>query len=271
MPDENLSDVASVLSGAPLEPELETADKPANLEPQDESPEPAIAEPEPSQLPATDAKPPEKVAPSMTVKQLAEKLDVRPQDVYQQLMIDVGSGERLSLSELKDAGAKLHKAETILADAETHRQGAENELLRRQHAVSRRAPTETEQAEADQHWSGYVREENAKTLAVISAWADPHQQRADLASMSELLGSYGVSAAEISRYADHRMVKQLYDHMTLKARLNSAKDAEVTQHKAPVVKTKRKVAHKPGKAAVDAYYEGKLNHSETVAALIAEG
>ena len=269
--DESLSNVASVLSGAAMEPEPETAALPEPETPLAETPESAIAEPDPPPLPATEAKPPEKAKPSMTVKQLAEKLDVRPQDVYQQLMIDVGSGERLSLSELKDAGAKLHKAETILADAETHRLGAENELLRKQHAVSLREPTEAEQADADAHWQDYLGKENARTLAVISAWKDPHQQRADLAAMSELLGSYGVSAAEISRYADHRMVKQLYDHMTLKARLEHATQAEVTKTPAPVVKAKRKVAHKPGKAAVEQYYDGKLGHSETVAALIAEG
>ena len=269
--DENLSQAASILSGAPLDPELETADKPEKADPPEETQEPAIGEPDTPELPAATATAEVEKPATMTVKALAEKLELRPQDLYQQLMIDVGSGEQLSLSELKDAGAKLHKAETILADAETHRQGAENELLRKQHAVSLIQPTEEQVAQADEQWKGFVREENAKTLAVISAWKDPAQQRADLTAMSELLGGYGVSAAEIARFADHRMVKQLYDHMTLKRRLDAATDAEVTRTKAPVGKAKRKSATKTGAAAVEQFRAGKITEVQAITALIAEG
>ena len=269
--DENLSEAAGILTGAPLETELETTETPQPETKPDESQAAAIAEPDTAQLPAAEAKPAETQAETLTVKALAEKLELRPQDLYKQLMIDVGSGDPISLSELKDAGAKLHKAETILSDAESHRLDAENELLRRQHAASTVQPTDEQIEAADKQWQGYVRDENAKTLAVISAWKDPQQQGADLAAMSELLGSYGVSAAEISRYADHRMVKQLYDHMTLKRRLTTAKEAEVTAHKAPVGKAKRRSTIKSGAKAVEQFKAGNLSHSEAVAALIAEG
>ncbi len=269
--NESLSEAATILSGAPLEPEVETPDKLANLAEQVETPEPAIGDPGTPQMPVADSEPQETEKPSMTVKTLAEKLEIRPQDLYKQLMIDVGSGETLSLSEVKDAGAKLHKAETILADAETHRQDAENELLRKQHAMQQRAPTEAELADGDASWKAYVSVENGKTLAVISAWSDPAQQRVDLTAMSELLGKYQFSPAEIARYADHRMVKQLYDHMILRARLTAATDSEVTKTSAPVGKAKRKSVTKPGAAAVEQFKAGKLSHSEAVAALIAEG
>ena len=269
--NENLSDAASILAGSPQVQEVETPETPEPVAPPQETEASAIGDPGTPQMPVADAAQVETPLPSMTVKTLAEKLEMRPQDVYQQLTIDVGAGKTLTLSEIKDAGAKLHKAQTILADAETHRQDAENTLLRRQHAISQRPPTEAEQANADASWKTYVGAENAKTLAVISAWKNPHQQRADLTAMSELLGHYNFSPAEISRYADHRMVKQLYDHMTLRARLSAATESEVTKTPAPVGKAKRKSVSKPGAAAVEQFKAGNLSHSETVAALIAEG
>ena len=207
----------------------------------------------------------------MTVKALAEKLEIRPQDLYQQLKIDVGSGETLSLSEVKDAGAKLHKAEKILTDAETHIRGRENELLRKQHAMNQREPTEAEMSRADADWSDFVKRENGRTMGIISGWKDPTVQRADLTEMSGMLASYGFSGAEISRMADHRYVKAFYDHMTLKRRLTAATDAEVTRTPAPVGKSKRKSATKPGTRAVEQFKAGKISHSEAVAALIAGG
>lgn len=270
--NENLSAAAGLLSGAALDPEVETPAVPDDAKPPpDESQESAKGEPDTPELPAAAAQAQETDQPTLTVKALAEKLELRPQDLYQQLMIDVGSGEQLSLSQVKDAGAKLHKAETILADAETHRQDAENELLRHQHAASLVKPTDAQLQAADEQWVGYVRSENAKTLSVISAWHDPAQQSADLGEMSKLLTSYGVSKAEIARYADHRMVKQLYDHMTLRRRLDAATAAEVTKHPAPVGKAKRKSAPQTGAKAVEQFKAGKITHTDAVRALIAEG
>lgn len=250
---------------------METPDKPELSDPPDESPEPAKDEPDAPKLPATTAEPEVEKPKAMTVKALAERLEIRPQDLYQQLMIDVGSGEKLSLSELKDAGTKLHKAEKILTDAETTVRERENDLLRKQHAQSLREPSESELADADKSWTEFVRKENAATLGVITAWKDPAQQRADLADMATLLSSYGVSGAEIGRFADHRLVKQLYDHLTLKRRLDAATDAEVTKNPAPVVKAKRKSAPKSGAKAVEDFKAGRLTEVQAVAALIAEG
>ena len=269
--DENLSEAAGILTGAPLETELETTEIPQPETKPDESQAAAIAEPDTAQLPAAEATPAETQAETLTVKALAEKLELRPQDLYKQLMIDVGSGDPISLSELKDAGAKLHKADKILTEAETHRQDAENELLRHRQAVSEMPVTDEQLADSDKRWDEYVRVENASSLKIISAWKEPTQQRADLTEMSELMTGYGFRPAEIARMADHRFVKAFYDLMTHERRVRAVGESEVTQHKAPVVKAKRKSATKSGAKAVEQYKAGNLSHSEAVAALIAEG
>ena len=268
---ENLSEVAGILSGAPMAPEPEKAPTPEPETPPVETPEPAIGAPETPQLPAAAADPAERQSEPLTVKALAEKLEVRPQDIYQDLMIDVGAGEQLSLSQIKDQGAKLHKAEKILSDAETHRTGVENELLRREHAASLIQPTPEQQAAADQHWQQFVLTENTQAMRVISAWADPVVQRADLEEMATMLTGYGKHPAEVARFADHRDVKQLYDHLVLKRRFERAAAAEVTKTPAPVGKSKRKSAAKPGRKAVADFEAGKLSETEAIAALIAEG
>jgi len=268
---ENLSEAAGILSGAPLEPEPEKDEPQAPADPPGESQDSAIGEPDKPELPAAESAQAEKPPEALTVKALAERLELRPQDLYQQLMIDVGSGESLSLSEVKDAGAKLHKAEQILSDAETHRTSAENEMLRREHAASLIQPTPEQQAAADNKWVQYVGEENAKAVGVITAWADPVVQRTDLEAMASLLVSYGKHPAEISRYADHRDIKQLYDHLTLIRRFERATGSEVTAAKAPVVKSKRKSVTKSGAKAVQEFEAGRLSETEAIAALIAEG
>ena len=269
---ENLSEVAGILSGAALAPEPEKESPPESEQTlQVETPEPAIAEPEPAQLPATEAASEETPTDAMTVKALAERLELRPQDLYQNLMIDVGAGEQLSLSAIKDQGAKLHKAEKILSDAETHRTDVENELLRREHAASKVTLTPEQQARSDQDWQQFVTAENAQAMRVISAWSDPVVQRADLEVLAGMLTSYGRSPAEVARYADHRDVKQLYDHLMLLRRFERAGASEVTEHKAPVSKSKRKAVPKPGRKAVEDYRQGKLSQTEAIAALIAEG
>lgn len=268
--DESLSEVAGVLSGAALHPEAETPAPPDKVEPPGESLDSAIGEQDTAKLPAAAATAAETPA-KLTVKALAEKLELRPQDLYQDLMIDVGAGEPLSLSALKDAGAKLHKAEKILSDAESHRQDAENELLRHQHAASTVPLTEEQVTEADESWKVYVREENAKSMGVISAWADNSQQRADLEDMSKILSGYGFRPAEIARLADHRYVKAFYDLMTYERRFKAVSESEVTKNPAPVGKAKRRSVTKPGAKAVAEFKAGRLTHSQAVAALIAEG
>ena len=270
--DENLSQAAGILSGAPLAPDPEKESPPAAVEtPPDENQEPAIGEPDPPQLPAAAAEPGESPKGELTVKTLAEKLGVRPQDLYQDLMIDVGAGEQLSLSAIKDAGAKLHKAEKILSDAETHRTGIENELLKREHAAGAVQLTPDQQARADQQWQRFVATENGRAMGVISAWADPAVQRKDLEDMAKMLTGYGKHPAEVARFADHRDVKQLYDHLTLVRRFNRATESEVTKNAAPVAKSKRKSVQKPGRKAVEDYKAGTISQTEAIAALIAEG
>lgn len=268
---ENLSEVAGLLSGAPMAQEVETPAKPEPETPPVETPEPAIGEPETPQLPAAASEPGESQSEPMTVKALAEKLEVRPQDLYQDLMIDVGAGEQLSLSAIKDQGAKLHKAEKILSDAESHRTGIENELLRKEHAASLIQPTPEQQAQADEKWHLFVRTENAQAIKVIGPWSDPVVQRGDLEDMAKLLVSYGKHPAEVARFADHRDIKQLYDHLQLIRRFERAGASEVTTTPAPVGKSKRKSVHKPGRKAVEQHKRGELSLTEAAAALIAEG
>lgn len=270
---EELSASAGILTGQQAsagaeEPQLEQA-KPA------EELEPAIREPDPEPKPdGALLALAEEPAGGMSVKQLAEKLGVRPQDVYADLSLEIG-GKTLTLSELKDRGKELVQADKVLADAEEHRTKIENDLLRRQRAadiaMQGREPTQEQLDAADDAWATYAGDQNARVLGVISSWSDATVQRQDLTDMAKLLGEYGYSPVEIGRRADHRDVKQVYDHMLLKRRLAAAQETEVKPTLGQGSRSRRKSVHKPAQVAVDKYKAGELSQVAAVTALIAEG
>jgi len=265
MEDSALSAEAAILLGddqAPVveEPEQEPAAKTDEDLSASESTEPE-ATPEVATMPGT-------------VKELAEKLGIRPQDVYAGLKINIGDSE-VSLSEFKDRAKDLFKADELRSAADTHKTDTENELLRTRRELSiaqqRYQPTEAEKQQADTDWNAYVAQENASTLAAIPDWQKPEAQTAGLTAVAELAAEYGFSNAEVQTMVDHRIIKQWHDHAALKARLKKAESSVVKQNRDQSTRTNRKAVATDIDKARQMHKDGKLSTTSMVAALIADG
>lgn len=269
MPDtETIDAVTSILTGLP-------AEEPAT-EAQSPEVEPEAQEPEPEEIPADDAQPAAETLPAeLTIKELAEKLGTRPQDLYGKVMIDVG-GDTMSLSELKDRGKDLYKADKVLTDAESHRADTENELMRKQraHAVATggREYSEQEVKAADKQWNDYAKGEDRKLKNAIGGWADPAQQTADEESMTSLLAEYGFSEVEAGAIKDYRLRKQLHDFAQLKGRLEKATETEVKVTRKQSSRGQQKAATKGlGDQAIAAHGRKEISTEKAVMAILAEG
>lgn len=268
---EELSTVASLLAGAPAPPQ-ETEE--TTVQDAVETPPAIEAEPAEDTGQTVEAEAEVPIKP-LTVKSLAEKLGIRPQDIYGSLQIDVG-GTSVTLSELKDRGKDLHKADELLATAEERKTAVDNELMRTRRELAVAAEgiqvTPAHKQAAEDRWASYVGAQNDLTLKAIPEWIDPAVQRADLTAVGEMLaGTYGFAQAEINAFADHRMVKLFQDFAKLQARLKAATDSEVKVTRRQSSKSRRRRAVKPANAAVDAFKAGTASQESAVVALIAEG
>lgn len=271
--DATISQVTSILTGQPADPpevvDKELADVPEV--------EPEAQDPEPDETP-DDATPElaEGLPTQMSVKQLAEKLGCRPEDVYSSLTIDMMDGEALPLNEFKDRAKDLHKAEQVLSDAQLHRAESENELMRKQRAhvvaTGGREYSDTEIQAADKQWNKYVETEDRRLKAAIGSWKDPAQQTADEQAMTDLLGEYGFSEVEAGAIKDYRLRKQLYDHAQQKQRLAKAAESEVKVTRKQPGKAQRTIARKGlGEQAKAALGRKEISQEQAVAAILAEG
>ena len=79
----------------------------------------------------SDVDAPEEIPESYTAKQLAERLEIKPSELYKNLQIDVGNDQTLSLGEIKDRAKELVQSETLRAEALSARESGELELLQK--------------------------------------------------------------------------------------------------------------------------------------------
>ena len=272
MSEETLSDFARVLTGEtpPSEPEGAPPDESA---PDPEGDQSATDSDASETAPEPPLEPPEE-AITLTVKDLATRLETTPAQLYKSLMIDVG-GKSLSLSDIKDRAKDLHRADDMLTDAREHALTSENDLLRKNRALQiamqqlGRPLTEAEvQRAADIH-NEYAREQQTLSVAAIADWKDPARQNADYKLIGALLADYGYTPAETGAIHDHRLVKILRDFSTLKGRIEAAGKSEVvTTHKQG---KKRRLSAPSKRSAVKRYQAGELSQSAAVLAAIADG
>ena len=270
---EDLSPTASILAGiAPPEPETAPTDE---EQPEVETPPTAKVDSEPESDEIAEPEP-ETAPTAMTVTELAEKLDISVEDLYQDLTLDLRDGETITLGEFKDQAKDLQRANVLLNKAEETKVSGENELLRKGREYKLvaqrlgREPTPEERTEAANLYSQYVERENSNTLDVISDWSDKAVRTEDLKSISTLLSEYGFSAAEQGATVDHRQVKLLRDYDQLRRRLKSAGDAEVrTRRNQPSGKRRKAAARK--KTAQDRFKSGELNQNQAILQAIADG
>ena len=233
-PAVELTDVAAILTGQTPAAEVE--------EPEQESEEQTVEEPSASE--ETEEVPAEKPT-SLSVKELAEKLDMKPAEVYAALKIKVGDSE-VSLSEFKDSANDLTRANELRELAESHKTDSENEILRQRREIAiaqqRYQPTEEEKQAADVEFQAYVQSENNAALRVIPEWKDPAQQKAGLDAIASLLNDYAFGPAETATMVDHRYLKLMNDFAQIRDRLKRAGDSIVKGKQKQKSSTRRKTS-----------------------------
>jgi len=261
-PAEQLSESAAILTGQTPEPEVETPTEPV---------EQTVEEPSASE--ETEEAPPEKVT-SLSVKELAEKLDMKPAEVYAALKIKVGDSE-VSLSEFKDSANDLARANELRELAESHKTESENEILRarREIAIARERyqPTAEEVQASEVEFANYVQVENEAAVRAIPEWKDPIQQKAGLDAIAELLTDYAFGPAETKTLVDHRYLKLMHDFASIRTRLKRAEKAVVKGKQKQSSGTRRKTPATNIDKALQLHKSGQLSRDSTVAALIADG
>ena len=210
----------------------------------------------------------------LTVAKLAAKLDMPVEDLYRDLVLDMG-GENVSLGSFKDRAKDLARSEQLLNDATQSKLESENQILRsnRELALAAqrlgRQPTDAEKRQAEQLHQEYVKVENQRTMAAIHDWQDQAVRTEDLENIASLMGEYGFSPTEMQGTVDHRHVKLLRDYSALRVRLKKAATSEVRKGK-PIKSAKRRIEAAP-KTAAERYKAGELSQQQAVLAAIADG
>ena len=246
------------------EPESPPVEEPASQAnesgPEQDSEEPEGEQPEDGESHEEESKP-------VTLKQLAEALEVEPSAIY-----DVELGDGLTIGNLKDRFKDLQGIEALRADAEAFKTDSENELIRkrRELAVAQqnlgREPTAQEQREAQQAYESYVERETAETMRSIPDWREPSVLEGDREGMKGLLNENGISDVEFAQIADHRMVKFIRDAYKLKDRVANA-GTEVKPGKSKRG-TKRKARVNGTDKILSDFNSGKLKQNDAATALL---
>lgn len=230
----------------------------------------------------SDTDPPDEPAPAEelplpdSVTALAERLGVKPAEIYSSLKLDL-DGTSVSLGEFKDRAKDLNRIDELTLDAEGRKTDSENEVMRQQRALSiamqslGRTLTPGEIERSDRIYGEYLRSENAKTLGIIGEWSDATVQNTELRAIGALMSEYGMSPAEIKAVADHRQIKILNDFSRLRKRVADAKESLHRKHKNQSGKSRRKTSDKPIERAKAAHKAGKLETNSMILALIADG
>lgn len=263
-----LSAVAALLRGEPDQDAPEGATELDTTEPEEASS--AGESDDPQQSEAEDA--PSEGPESYSVKDLAEKLGIRPQDVYSKLQIDI-DGEKLSLGEYKDRAKELKRYDTLMAEAEDRRSSVENDLqrARKELELAQQMPN-LSPAERQEKYREYVDEQTRQAVESIQGWTDPGTRTQELTEITALLTDYGMSGAQIGQIVDATALRMLADFNRLRKRVKQATESTVKPVKrqqgqrnhAPSTKT-------PAARAVAGYKAGKVPQMDAIAALIADG
>jgi hypothetical protein len=264
MADVELSEIASIMAGNDPEPVVEIpepveAEQSEEIQTASEEPEQAAVEVE--------------IPTRLTVTEIAEKLDLTPEQLYSALQIKVGDSE-VSLSTLKDGVNDLERANELRESAQSHKTESENDILRQRRelalAQQRYQPTQAEQAQSERDFTAYVQRENAAAVMAIPEWAEPGKEAQGRDAVAGLLRDYAFSSAEVATMVDHRYVKMAHDFALVRQRMTKATEV-VKDTKRQTSKGKRTAPTTGIDKAKKMYAAGELSRDATVAAIIANG
>jgi hypothetical protein len=221
-------------------------------------------EPEPTETPPSsgDAAPiapaePEGT-PDLTPAVLAEKLGIKPSELFSMLKIPVDGGDAMTLEEFKDAGKELRavrQTQDELAEAKVAHENSVMTQRQQLTAAIGKIPPEllttdmVLEVQADQ--AKYVQTERAALIGIRPDLNEPGKWSATRDLLIAHLKPYGFHAIEIDRIIDHRLAKYVIDNAERGQRLAKLEQDGLT----PVVKPKAarptRAPRKPAKIEAD--------------------
>ena len=266
---QNLGEAAQILTGLAKSEEPETAE---TDETEHDTGEGLLATHDEGDISSDADDAPAEMPKSYSVKDLAERLGVRPQDVYASLQIDVG-GESLPIGEYKDRAKELKRADKILADAQDAKAEFERDYLVKQQALNQREAgkqlSEQEIRQFEEQRNQAMQLEAQKIVQVRPELADADENTKASQRITDLLGQYGIAPWEAEQLYDARLTLAFLRLADLEDRLQAAKDSEV-KHKRkqrPKGESREAVANR-GQKAVKDYKSGQISQTDAVRQLL---
>lgn len=232
----------NALLGIDAEPTLAEPEKAEPLPEADKSVSEALAE---AEKPPDSGETHETVKPPKTLTELAERLQVKVEDLYAiEIPASEDGGENPTLGSLKDLGATQADFAGRELEFEERRvkfgndqAKARQELELVLQALPKDAIKPDILEKARREREVMLDRETARALDVIPEWRNVEAKRADLAAIGEHMAQYGFDKSHIDQIADHRMLRYMRDNMTRKTLVEKAL-AGVKPVK-PVPKSKR--------------------------------
>lgn len=247
---EQLSQVAELIeNGIPEdapdpvqpEPEQESADNTGEEAEQAQGVADETVDGEPESL--EEGEEPEAAA-TLSLKELADRLEIEQSDLYSLEIPLPGDGERITLGELKDGYTEFSKVERQAEKLNEEKTAYENDKLRSYQELQTLVnllPEVPEQyrAQAAQMQQQHLQTEQARLLEVMPEWKDANNFEAGRSAINGLASEYGFSPAEVAGIADHRLVKLLHDYAGMKAQKAQAQEAAQKITKPPKAPAKQ--------------------------------
>lgn len=168
--------------------------------------------------PETDPAPESLPAEKLDLKTVAERLQVEPAKLYQDLMVPIADGEELSVSELKDRYRSAKELDRLREEHTRARGEYEADRLRSERelqAILAAIPRESISPALAEEWQKQQREylgrEREALLRAIPDWTDAAVLTADRGEIEGYLKEYGFSRADLDNVTDHRLLRLLRD------------------------------------------------------------
>lgn len=198
----------------------------------------------------------EKAKPPKALKELAERLSLKPEDLYA-IEVPMSDGKTKTLGQLKDLAAKegdLSVRELAIEESRTRKEGdllrAQAELRELVEALPKDAlKPEVLNAVRQKHEAVLTRE-RTRTLEAIPEWRDEAKRTEDEAGMIEHLKGYGFPASYLKSIFDSRALKYIRENWQRETRIRKALEQvqEVKPTATPRSKSTNGAPKKPGTA-----------------------
>ena len=162
-----------------------------------------------------------------TLAGLAERLGVKPDEIYKMQIPMRDDGTMVTLGELKDQAGKALDLDAMTVEIDERRTAFENDMLRSRQQLNdivsllpEVPPALVERARAAQIEVA-DRERNA-LLEVMPAWRDDAVYQSARDDILAAVADYGFQRFDLDAVVDHRLTKLLHDFAGMKKRIAAA-------------------------------------------------